>query len=323
MKILIPLFFFLFSFILNAQNDIIFEIKHKLGNKDFVLKDEGYNNLGNKFNIQRLHYYISEISIIHDGGKVTNVDDYWILVNTSAPTKEKLGNYDINNIEGVSFYIGVDPEHNHLDPAEYGISHPLGPKSPSMHWGWTAGYRFAAIDGMAGDMLNIEYQLHALGDQNYFKVDLKAGSVKSEGSIIVAVNADYTKTIEDIDISNGLVIHGEEGPAVDFLLNFKDHVFTAVTSPTTDLTESQSLGFFSAYPNPTETGMVTVEIDGLTTVNSSILKISDIFGRVIQSIVIKSSSEKFYNLNIESSGVYFISLFNGKESVSVKKLVVN
>jgi len=86
-----------------AQNNVQLIVNHKLGADDFALNQAVENNLGTPFQFNRFEYYIAEISITHDGGMVTQISDYWILVNAAFPTQEDLGDHMIPNVEKVSF----------------------------------------------------------------------------------------------------------------------------------------------------------------------------------------------------------------------------
>ena len=120
----------------------------------------------------RLQYYISQMEITHDGGQVTPMTDLYILANGLVPKDFDLGSYAIDEVEKISFYIGVDQQSNHSDPALWPSGHALALQFPTMHWGWAAGYRFAAIEGKAGNGFFFTYQIHALGDQHYGKAEL-------------------------------------------------------------------------------------------------------------------------------------------------------
>ena len=150
-----------------AQNEVVFNIHQKMGEQSFQFNVPVKNNLGNDFEFTRLQYYISEISIIHDGGQKTDVEDFWLLVSADQDVSASLGVFNIEEVEAIHFYIGVDPGHNHANPADYPTGHPLAPQNPSMHWGWASGYRFIALEGKGSENLNQVVQLHGLWDDNY------------------------------------------------------------------------------------------------------------------------------------------------------------
>ena len=205
----------LMSFSIMAQNTVQLNINHKLGTDDFAMNTAAQNNMANDFNISRLQYYIAEISIVHDGGTETAITDLYALVDANNATQLDLGSHSITSIEGVNFHIGVDAGKNHADPASYSMSHPLAPKNPSMHWGWTSGYRFIAMEGNGGANLNQTFELHGLGDANYFKVTVPFATAMTatNNEFVLNVDADYTRILENVNVSSGLIVHGETGAA--------------------------------------------------------------------------------------------------------------
>jgi len=69
-------------------------------------------DLGHQFKLTRLEYYISGISITHDGGMETKVSDTYILAKANQTNSVLLGNLDVTNIESINFSIGVDQPPN-------------------------------------------------------------------------------------------------------------------------------------------------------------------------------------------------------------------
>ena len=170
-KNLLFILFALFTVTSNAQTDVTLKINHKLGAEDFELDAIGVNNLGHEFKASRLEYYVSRITIIHDGGTETAVPDEVIaLVQPEAEisTSIPLGSFDVTSIESVKFHIGVYEPVNNEDPTLWPEEHPLAPKSPSMHWGWASGYRFIAYEGYGGAGFSQNFQLHGLGNEKLF-----------------------------------------------------------------------------------------------------------------------------------------------------------
>ena len=54
-----------------GQSQVLFNIHHKLASEQFELEKIADNNINTPFKLTRLEYYISEISLIHDGGQET------------------------------------------------------------------------------------------------------------------------------------------------------------------------------------------------------------------------------------------------------------
>lgn len=301
-----------------AQNDIQFNIHHKLGDGPFVMNSTTTNNLNNTYQFNRLDYYISEISIVHDGGIETKMEDLWVFVSTRQTTEVELGNHNINEVEGVNLHIGVDADHNHLDPSTYDVGHPLAPKNPSMHWGWAGGYRFIAVEGHGGSDLSQLFQLHTLGDDNYFKTEVSLTAIAENGAIEINLDADYTRMLENIDVDSGVIIHGEDQEARLAVENFRDYVFSpsSLVNATVDFSEVNSLQLF---PNPSDDGAATFMVEATENLTYEVT-ISDVLGRTIQRFNTVPSNTAI-DLNLNQSGLYFVNLIKNGQTIMTKKLV--
>lgn len=308
------------SFQLNAQNNVILNINHKLGDADFAMNQAAKNNMDHDFKITRLEYYISEITLVHDGANETLVDDLWVLANAGTKTEVDLGEHDISSVEKIIFHIGVDPDHNHLDPSSYQSSHPLAPKSPSMHWGWTAGYRFVALEGHGGSNLNQLVQLHGLGDNNYFTTEIELDVTADNNVVTINLDADYTKALEDISVNSGVIVHGDNLQARQCLENFRDFVFSpsGITSSIIDFSE---INEFNVFPNPVVNGVSTLKLDLKESGFEYDLTIVSLDGKQLDYLnnVTDNQTLDFTN---RISGMYFINLVKEGQTIITKKVFV-
>lgn len=302
-----------------AQQTVKLNINHKLLNQNFAFNQASTNNLNNAFNLDRMQYYMSNFVIIHDGAQTKTATGVYALVDASTATSINLGSFSgITTIEGIKFSIGVNTPQNNQDPSLWPTTHPLAPKSPSMHWGWASGYFFVALGGNSSPALNQQLELHALGNVNYFSQTITTGAVLNAGALIISVNADYAQALKNINVSSGLVSHGSTGAGATLLANFRDYVFTAASTNVGITENSISTTDVSIYPNPSSTGLFSISYKNLNS-NSS-LKITDIAGRVIQD---KKVSDLINNqFTIEAKGIYFVSLVNNDAVITNQKVVV-
>ena len=61
--------FLMLSFSISyGQKEVHLQLNQYIGTAPFSIGDGGTNDLGTKFNISRLDYYISSIKLHHDGG---------------------------------------------------------------------------------------------------------------------------------------------------------------------------------------------------------------------------------------------------------------
>jgi len=316
-------FSLVFSLSAYSQSDIYLKINHLLGTSPFAFNTTVSNNLGHNFDVSRMEYYISSISITHDGGAITDIANTWILANVSASVNELLGNYNITTIESVSFSIGVETPTNHNDPSLLAASSPLSPKSPSMHWGWSPGYRFVAMEGMAGFTTpNQVFELHGLGDVNYYDQTILTSGSSDANGLIIELNADYEQAVKSINVAAGIISHGEINEAKNMLKNFRDNVFTATEAIVAGVEIVKGDNHFKMYPNPKRNGeSLTFKYDG-NVINPTI-EVVDLSGRVIAIQKLNNSNQFIFN-GLEK-GVYFVNLksINGEVTNNEKLIVTN
>ncbi len=299
-----------------AQTNVMLQIDHMVGAVPFGSSVVGTNNNGQQFNTSRLEYYISEIALIHDGGQVSPVPSTWVLVNGASTTTQDLGSFSITSLEGVRFGIGVEPSANHLDPALYPASHPLAPKSPSMHWGWTAGYRFVAMEGASGTGLNQNYEIHALGDANYFIQTIPTAGVLNGNTMTIRLIGNYAEALRDVGIASGPIVHGETGIARDLLTNFSQHVFTSIEGNGPVGVDEVERSPLVMFPNPTNgsTRVSLVDMQGIAE-----LRIIDAAGRSIQSTIV--SGGRSVDIELPTAGVYHVMLLQEGGLTASKTLI--
>lgn len=309
----------LFSFSANAQKDVTLTIKHMLGTSPFAFNQAATNSLNNNLEFTRVDYYISKITIIHDGGMQTAVGSTHLFVQGTNNHVANLGNYNVTNVEGIKFHIGVSPEVNTSDPSQFTGNHPLAPKSPAMHWGWTSGYRFAAIEGNGGTALNNTFQFHGLFDANYFEQTVMVAGVNSGNDVIINLDADYEEALRAIDVSAGVINHGDNTNDLTVLENFRDYVFSAGTGFPLSLSNLEKEIDLKIYPNPS-TSAVRISFDHAMGTVITGAEVYDISGRMLQSLSLVNQQEA--ELNFEAKGVYLVKLSSYGRPLATKRVVI-
>ena len=304
---------------LSAQTDMSFNINHKLGTEDFSFETTHTSNPNIPIEFTRLDYYISEIVLVHDGGQETPMTDQFLLVNAGIPVNLDLGNYAVTTLEKIKFHIGVPEAFNHLDPASYPDNHPLAYQMPSMHWGWALGYKFLTVEGNAGNGLINNYQIHTTGNSNYTAVEININESAVNGKLDIALDADYLGLFEDISIGNGVFNHGEFAEAKTAIENMSFFVFTKGQL----LNSSNNIDFegsFSAFPNPSDSGNMTIKADMLRTGDYT-LTVRNLLGQTIESFKFQTK-ELNYELQAESKGLFIVELADENGSLYSEKIIL-
>lgn len=317
------LFLSISFFMANAQNEIMLHLDPRLGSQDFSL-DQAVMHPGGTYQMKftRFEYYLSEIKITHDGGQVTPCTDVVLLVRPAQDSMYSLGQMPgISSVEAITFFVGVPQYLNHLDPATYPPSHPLAPQNPSMHWGWTAGYRFAAIEGDAGTNLAQHFEFHALGNANY-KTQTIATIAKQVAPDMKMIHliADYAQAVNAINLSVGPIVHGSSGAAVTLLDNFRNVVFTAETASA--VIDPVFSGQFSVVPNPLRDAAPQVNFS-LPSGEGYALTVTDLTGKIIVRRSLAAGENQSVSLEkMPNAGLYFVHLWQNGSPVAVEKLLV-
>lgn len=300
-----------------AQQDVYFRILHQWGGSAFIPSTGASLPDGTTASLDRVQYYVSGISLAHDGGQTINLDTTYLLVDANLNTEVFLGNLNITQLESISFAIGVDSATNHLDPAQYPSTHPLALHSPSMHWGWAGGYRFAALEGVVNNAGKDPIELHALGDANYFTQTIVTSGTQVGGNLIIQLDAEYTRAFTTLSMSSGLIEHSEAGPARQMLVNFSDTVFTASQQNVSGIgLEEESASAYTLQPNPAVGNRTTLQFAVPTTAD---IHVFDLTGRMVQQHSLRNAVST--DLYLQPSGVYMIEVVqNGHRSV--QRLIV-
>lgn len=317
-KIVLFSLLFLTGIITNAQTEVNLKINHKLGLENFALGAVSSNNLGYDFKATRLQYYLSQVTIIHDGGMETAVPSEVLALvepQEEISTTIPLGSFDVTTIESVRFYIGVQEPENNADPTLWPEDHPLAPKSPEMQWGWTAGYRFVAYEGTCGADFGNAFAIHALGNINYFEVSTNIEVEVAGEALTMNVMADYSQGLNDLILNETVISHGETGAAVTVLENWRDDVFGLFYS---SLPEETSSLDWSVFPNPSAEN-VTVIFPNETEVSQ--ITLTNVLGEIVQTIIVPANNKVVFT--VLDQGIYFVNAINSKgEIFDSEKLII-
>lgn len=319
-NLLVVSLFLCIALISSAQVNVELNIIHRAGGEAFQMNTAYEAPGGYPFKTSRLEYYVSGIELVHDGGQITPLPDTYLLVDAAESSSFGLGAHNITALEEVHFMIGVDTAVNHDDPALFPVGHALAPQMPSMHWGWAAGYRFVALEGVAGAG---EYtmELHGLGDTNYDGVELATTGTLNDTTLTIDVYADYIQLLRDIDASDGVIEHSENAEARTVLRNMaSDGIVFSITAPTA-IEGPPTAVDASFYPNPAQAGTATTLQLAQPAAATMQLSVADEQGRMVHQSTVAAGTTGI-ELPTVASGMYLVQLRQQDTAVLTRKWLV-
>jgi hypothetical protein len=306
---------------LSAQTNVILEMEQMLGDRPFAFHQTTQAEMGYPYYVTRLQYYVSEITLIHDGGQRTPVPDYYLLVDPSKDSVFVLGDFPVTDLEQIEFWIGVDSAHNHLDPATYPANHPLALHDPSMHWGWSGGYRFIAFEGYAGHTptyMPNNFQIHTIAEENYRKVSLHVDELSNGDTMRIPIRADYNMLLHKINVSLGLTFHSSIGPSKQIALNTR-YVFSPVLL--SSVKELKPEVHMIISPNPAK-DFFTITIPWSSNGPLNFM-LTDMQGnKIFEEIVFFPIQTISLNPSIVP-GIYFATLSDGQQRMATEKIMIH
>lgn len=317
--ILTTLLLFIFCIALQAQaNPVYLQINPTISKAPLAMIKGQYSTPnGVKYKLKRLQYYISGVTIFHDGNQETKCDQVYLLINPDQ-TDYYLGDYNINNVERIVFNIGVDSVPNHGDPTAWPAGHALAPQNPSMHWGWAAGYRFAAIEGNSdsgnGQFADL-FEFHTIGDELLTKVEVNASSEDNAGKKLITLYADYNKLFTNIDLFGGKIQHGNLTPNDILMANFKDVYYTSPSVATKDV-NSHLIGVNVVSPASGLHINYTSDIKGMN------FRLMNTNGQaLVQQNNISASGSISSDIELPA-GVYIYNFYTENTSIATGKIII-
>jgi hypothetical protein len=273
----------------------------------------GTNNLGNQFKFNRLQYYVDDIEIIYNQGDTFTYPEV-LLINALEEeiTSVDLGSLSFDSITAVRFAVGVGPDVNNLDPSTYPAAHPLAPKSPSMHWGWAAGYRFVCAEGVGSSAFNQTFELHGLGNANYSMQTIStSGTAAGSDTLVIDIEADYAELVRDIEVAQGTISHGETGDAYQSLKNLNNKVFKSAQGSAALVQQELAFENLSVFPNPSNGRFIVTGIEGAT------VEVFNALGSKMYSQIAAASTR----IILPDAGIYLM-VVSKNGSSATKKLIV-
>ena len=323
----LPAFAFATGLFAQTTNQVIVSFNHKAGNEPMILDQTEFTIWnGKKVILSRAEFYISEMEIHQTGGINTPLTDKYLLVNAADPAAtHDLGQWPVEDVQSVTLHLGVPQSANHSDPSAYPASHPLAPQNPSMHWGWTAGYRFLAIEGEIDNnndgIPETILEFHNLGDILYKTVELTGVEEAENGVLHLHFDLDYAKLFQTMDMTGNLIQHGSNTANAKMMTNAATQDF--ITMPLVSAANEVNANSLTikALPNPARTETMIFYTLPLTA--SPDLMLTNPLGQTVRTFsgLAASGSVRLETADLPE-GVYQYAFFENGKLLARKQLVI-
>jgi hypothetical protein len=277
---------------------------------------------GKTIKFDHFDYYLSDVQIFHDGGQSILLDSVF-LVEPQNHTLY-LGGHNVNQIEQISFIVGVPKPMNTqtgveaIDISLYPENHPLSFQTPSMYWGWQAGYMHMIVGGYADDngdgSLEAYFEMHNLGNQNQKLVEFPTiiQTNTSSNQIDIFMNCQVDRWINTIPLSTVGVAHGETGSNATILNNsLTEDVFIQPANASIPSHGSNSKIYFS-----NQSTALTIHWNEIADLDK--ILVYDINGKIVKELPSTSPTGQVAIENLDN-GYYVIQFFN-KNSLLIGSL---
>jgi len=197
------LLFLSFSWALHAQTEIELNIQHKFEKSEYLPNQPYVDEENRVILITRIEYYLSNIELTHDRGQSVLIQQQHLLMDGETAVYH-LGTVssDIQQLEALSFDLGVDPNLNNSRPINHPSGHVLAENR--MYSEDQQSYIFVAIEGMVdtdGDQTpDKPFSFHATGDQLFRNLTIQVATSKSATGLKINLVANIANWLKDIDL---------------------------------------------------------------------------------------------------------------------------
>ncbi len=103
---------------------------------------------GQRVSVTRLDFLLSHAALRRTDGMWIEQTNWFACIKArEGRTHCELDAIPAGQYDRLRLQVGLSPEVNHRDPAQYPAQHPLNPDVNGLHWGWMGGYVFLAAEG--------------------------------------------------------------------------------------------------------------------------------------------------------------------------------
>jgi hypothetical protein len=308
-----------------SQKALFVALKPMFGTQDFQSGTNYTGNNGKVVKLEYLKYYLGDVRIVHDGGQILDLTETVYLISDTNYTVF-LGYHAVNQIEQVNFLVGVPNRFNTesgsmaQDISLYPETYALSFQSPSMYWGWAAGYMHMIVEGKAdgNNDQNPEafFQLHNFGNHSQAPVSIPSiiQTNTTSNQIDVHLICHIDRWLNNINLASVGILHGEDGLNLEVMQNVStEFVFEQSATASMTTLQKEILQFSSSQ------GAVECAWTGLE--KELTVQLIDQTGKILRSQALSSVQGQF-TWNGLKAGMYFVQFVNQNGHAQSRQVLV-
>jgi cytochrome c peroxidase len=160
--------------------------------------------------LSRLDYLLSKLALKKADGTWLESRDWFAFFSLEkGRQRADADGLPAEAFTAIRFQVGVPPEANAADPAQWPADHALNPQVCGLHWGWQGGYVFMALEGYGPEQRAFSY--HLANDPNVVLVELPV-DFRGGGPLTLHLTLDAARLLQGVDlIQDGSSTHSRAG----------------------------------------------------------------------------------------------------------------
>ena len=174
------------------------DITHRVSGAPLQLNSLRYA-ASETYSVSRLAYLLSDFALQRENGKWQEIPNQFAYIDHQKHrSRFYLKDIAQDSYKAIRFSVGLSKKQNHADPNSHPADHPLNPNLNQLHWNWTEGYIFFALEGKyhAPDSSIKGFVYHLANDINLTTVELhKKISVKNTTGLALILDLKKLLTV--------------------------------------------------------------------------------------------------------------------------------
>lgn len=132
------------------KGSIVLEFDNRVGDDKLQLNEDFTNGSGETFQVTKLNYYISNVTLTRTDGSeyvVPQEESYFLIREENTDSRKiRIDNVPAGDYNKVTFIVGVDSLRSTMDISKRtGVLDPA--QTDAMYWVWNSGYIFFKMEG--------------------------------------------------------------------------------------------------------------------------------------------------------------------------------